>query len=169
MSREGYINITSIDYSSTCVEKLKQLVPTCKSSSLKYAVADIRNLGPAFPNASFSNVIDKGTVDSILCGGGVHGIKDALSEVSRVLRPGGMFVCVTYGSPRTRLCHLQDSDYMWSIQVFTIEKVQVGDLRDTGSNSSQALWAGPFVGEAETSAIDSFDCHFVYVCRKAEG
>lgn len=170
MSREGYNDITSIDYSPVCIERLQQLVPTCKGGALKYAVADIRHLGTDFPNASFAGVIDKGTVDSILCGAGFHGIEDALSEVSRVLRPGGVFICVTYGSPHMRLRHFDNGDYNWSVHVYTIAKIHVehSHMHATGSNSAHVSWGGPFIGEAETSALDTLDYHFVYVCNKAE-
>lgn len=168
MNGEGYNEITSIDYSPVCIERLKQLVPASKGGSLKYAIADIRHLGTEFPNASFAVVIDKGTVDSILCGADSHGIEDALSEVSRVLRPGGVFMCVTYGSPYTRLRHFNNDDYNWCVHVYTIEKVSMENSHAAGSGSAHVRWAGPFIGDAETSSLDALDYHFVYVCTKVE-
>lgn len=167
MNREGYLDITSIDYSSVCIERLLQLVPKHKCGTMKYMVADITNLSPAdFPNASFAVVVDKGTVDSILCGGSFQGIPDALSEVSRVLRPNGVFICVTYGSPCVRLRHLENDDYHWSVQVYTIEKMKMGDMTATSCNSMRVVWGGPFSCTAELRALDTADSNFVYVCKK---
>jgi SAM-dependent methyltransferase len=50
--------------------------------------ADVRSL--PFANESFDLVIDFGTCYHV--GGGVEGARSALSEVARVLRPGGLFV-----------------------------------------------------------------------------
>ena len=51
-------------------------------------VADVRDL--PFDNDSFDIVIDFGTCYHV--GGGVEGQRSALSEIARVLRPGGLFV-----------------------------------------------------------------------------
>ena len=51
-------------------------------------IADVRDL--PFDNNSFDIVIDFGTCYHV--GGGVKGQLSALSEIARVLRPGGLFV-----------------------------------------------------------------------------
>ena len=117
MAADGYQDIMSIDYSPVCVKQLGQWNhrPACK-----FAVADVRSM-PQFPDTSFQSVIDKGTLDSLLCGpSSFTEAHDALAEVDRVLRPGGSFLVVTYGMPKERLRHLQEHD--WEIQTYTIEK-----------------------------------------------
>lgn len=168
MNREGYTNITSIDYSSVCILRLRQSIPKSRAETLQYIIADITNLSRAdFPSASFSVVIDKGTIDAILCGGSFQGIQDALSEVSRVLQPAGVFICVTYGSPCMRIRHFENHDYQWSVQAYMLEKIQVGNINIMFKNHVQASWWGPYTCSAELSALDAADCHFVYVCKKA--
>eukprot|EP00892_Ulva_mutabilis_P012873 jgi/Ulvmu1/9959/UM059_0007.1 len=169
MRREGYTDITCIDFSPVCIHKLQQLVPKSSAGTVKYIVADIRNLDHAdFPNTSFAVVIDKGTIDSILCGGSFQGIQDAISEISRTLAADGVFICVTYGSPRMRLRYFENDDYNWSIQIYTTEKIRVEDINTMIANSLQAKWHGPYSDQADLRALDLADCYFVYVCQKCE-
>jgi len=66
-------------------------------------VADLCELGAEFPDASYDVVIDKATLDAIMCGeGSTDHVVAALSEVQRVLKPGGTFISVTHGSPDQR-------------------------------------------------------------------
>mmetsp|Transcript_39449 Transcript_39449/g.113857 ORF Transcript_39449/g.113857 Transcript_39449/m.113857 type:complete len:106 (-) Transcript_39449:134-451(-) len=68
---------------------------------------------------SFDLVIDKSTLDAFMCSGEREAdIRMYLREVSRVLRPGGTYLCITYGDPLSRLPavfqpHLQN----WSLKI----------------------------------------------------
>lgn len=76
-----------------------------------------------FPDESFDAVIDKGTMDSILCGeGSTHNIGRMCEEVSRVLKPSGVFIIVSYGLPENRLGYLEKEDYSWTVKVHTVRK-----------------------------------------------
>ena len=61
--------------------------------------------------------MDKGTLDAILCGE-QSSEKSArmLAECQRVLKPGGLFVVVTYGPPTHRMRHLQTHRLKWSVK-----------------------------------------------------
>jgi EEF1A lysine methyltransferase 4 len=49
-----------------------------------------------FPDSHFDAVIDKGTLDSLLCGEGTTAATGRYaSEISRILKPGGSFVVVS--------------------------------------------------------------------------
>ena len=64
--------------------------------------------GLSFPDTSFGGVIDKGTLDSLLCGeNSTENIRRYCTEVTRVLKPGGAFIVVSYGSPENRLSYLE--------------------------------------------------------------
>jgi len=46
----------------------------------------------------FNVVLDKGTLDSVLCGdNSVPNADRMMQEIYRVLAPNGVYVCVTYG------------------------------------------------------------------------
>jgi len=57
---------------------------------------------------SFDCVIDKGTFDCIACAedGPQKKIEQMLENVYRILSPGGCYICVSRGSPETRLLYL---------------------------------------------------------------
>merc|ERR1711968_155952 len=64
-----------------------------------------------FPDETFDVVIDKGTLDSVLCGeGSTANTAKMCSEVSRVLKPKGVFLIVSYGVPDNRLNYLEKED-----------------------------------------------------------
>jgi ubiquinone/menaquinone biosynthesis C-methylase UbiE len=102
-----------------------------------------------FPDESYDIVIDKGTLDSILCGEGstVNAAK-MCSEISRVLKPNGCFIIISYGVPDNRLNYIEKTDlYSWSVVVHTIPKPTV---------SAAAL----------PSSEDANGVHYIYVCSK---
>ena len=50
-----------------------------------------------------------GCVDAILCGDSYYNnASNYLKEVARVLKPNGIFVVITYGTPNSRLYYLSD-------------------------------------------------------------
>ena len=65
MYDDGFHNITSIDISNVVVKQMQDKYKE-KYSTLKYLQMDCRQM--AFEQGSFDDVIDKGTLDSILCG-----------------------------------------------------------------------------------------------------
>src|SRR4051794_34272032 len=42
------------------------------------------------------------------------------SEISRLLKPGGTFMLITYGSPKTRMQYLEPRKYQWDVSKFTV-------------------------------------------------
>jgi ubiquinone/menaquinone biosynthesis C-methylase UbiE len=56
-----------------------------------------------FEDASFDFVIEKATLDTLACGtSSGAAIGQTLSEVARVLKPGGHFVACSLGAPESR-------------------------------------------------------------------
>ncbi|XP_022632785.1 endothelin-converting enzyme 2 isoform X5 [Vigna radiata var. radiata] len=65
MVKDGYEHITNIDISSVAIEMMRrkyEYIP-----QLKYLQMDVRDMS-LFPDESFDGVIDKGTLDSLMCG-----------------------------------------------------------------------------------------------------
>lgn len=89
-----HAHVTDVDSSSSAVRIMK-----ARHLGLdKYScdMADALNL--PFPDGTFDAVVDKGTLDSLLC----HSVEDAetmATEVHRVLAKGGVFLQVIPGLP----------------------------------------------------------------------
>merc|ERR1712137_623588 len=65
---------------------------------MNYRQMDARQMD--FNPESFNVVVDKAMLDSILCGeGSTHNAQKMLMEVSKVLKPDGVYVVVSHGHP----------------------------------------------------------------------
>jgi hypothetical protein len=103
MADDGYNRITSIDYSPVAVQRLQQLYPGY-DGQLAYAVADARSM-PQYGDAVFAGVLDKGTLDALLCGDTeATDVAALLGEVWRLLQPGAAYVMITSGEFCVLIC-----------------------------------------------------------------
>ena len=96
---DGFEKVVSIDFSDVVIAQMKkkyQLEP-----KLEWESGDITKM--KFPNNSFEYVFDKATLDTLICGDNSNKVVSSLlKEVSRVMKPGGIFVLISYGTPATR-------------------------------------------------------------------
>ncbi len=54
-------------------------------------------------SGEFNIVLDKGTLDSVLCGdNSVPNAEKMMQEIYRILSPGGFYICITYGDEEHR-------------------------------------------------------------------
>ncbi|CAL0309713.1 unnamed protein product [Lupinus luteus] len=160
MVDDGYMDVVNIDISSVVIEAMQ-------NKYRDHIKMDVRDMSP-FESGSFGAIIDKGTLDSILCGNNSrqHATK-MLEEVWRVLKDKGVYILVTYGAPLYRLRLLRDS-CSWTIKLHVIEKLPSEDksdnnpvweltkpvpLNDDGSSVDEALGQNP-------------DVHYIYICTK---
>ncbi|EGR29777.1 protein kinase domain protein [Ichthyophthirius multifiliis] len=64
-----------------------------------------------FQDEQFDCVIDKGTLDSVLCGDySKQNSFKMLSEITRVLNNDGVYICVTYGEEKKRQLLLENGE-----------------------------------------------------------
>lgn len=93
--------------------------------SFLLTIPHARRSMPEFADKSFDGVLDKGTLDAILCGEGsaVHAAAMVM-EAFRVLKPCGVLMLVTYGDPLSRLPYLNKIPD-WDVSVLALTK-QVG-------------------------------------------
>ncbi|XP_078206497.1 EEF1A lysine methyltransferase 4 isoform X2 [Callithrix jacchus] len=117
----GFPNVTSVDYSSVVVAAMQARY--AHVPQLRWKTMDARQLD--FPSASFDVVLEKGTLDALLAGEcdpwtvsseGVCTVDQVLSEVSRVLVPGGRFISMTSAAPHFRTRHYAQACYGWSLR-----------------------------------------------------
>ncbi|XP_053930777.1 EEF1A lysine methyltransferase 4 [Cuculus canorus] len=121
LHERGYTDVTSIDFSPACIAAMRARYAHCPG--LHWAVMDIRAL--AFPDATFDVVLEKGTLDVLMveetdpwdvspqAAAAMHRV---LAEVSRVLRPGGCFISITFAQPHFRKPHYAQEAFGWSLR-----------------------------------------------------
>lgn len=65
-------------------------------------------------DGSFACVIDKATLDSVLCSSeAMKKSKQMLDNIYRILEPEGIYICISYGAPDTR--EMLFGRYDWKI------------------------------------------------------
>lgn len=115
----GFSSITNIDYSPSAIELMS--AKHRGKEGMSWQVVDATAL--SFPDGYFDAVLDKGTLDSVLCGeNSTSNATKMLAETSRVLKAGGNYMVISYGQPESRLTYLEKEDYKWRVTVHTIRK-----------------------------------------------
>ncbi|XP_052295953.1 uncharacterized protein LOC102611693 isoform X3 [Citrus sinensis] len=118
MVKDGYEDIVNIDISSVAIDMMKMKYE--EIPQLKYLQMDVRDMS-FFEDESFDAVIDKGTLDSLMCGTNAPiSASQMLGEVSRLLKPRGIYMLITYGDPKARMIHLKWKVYNWKIELYII-------------------------------------------------
>eukprot|EP01112_Ceratiomyxa_fruticulosa_P017185 TRINITY_DN5301_c0_g1_i1.p1 TRINITY_DN5301_c0_g1~~TRINITY_DN5301_c0_g1_i1.p1 ORF type:complete len:222 (+),score=31.37 TRINITY_DN5301_c0_g1_i1:254-919(+) len=114
MCLNGYKCVVNMDFSGLVIEKMKQ---RCKDiEGLSFLAMDARKMD--FGDAEFQTVIDKGTLDAVICGEDhLVNVNLICKEVSRVLKPGGKFISISFGTPENRLDYLMQAKFHWDIDI----------------------------------------------------
>ncbi|KAJ3676024.1 hypothetical protein LUZ60_003450 [Juncus effusus] len=159
MVDDGYQEVINVDISSVLIESMQKKYKDIPQ--LKYMKMDVRDM-KQFENRSFDAVIDKGTLDSIMCGhDSQENAKKMLEEVFRVLKEKGVYIMITYGDPSYRLRLLRDIK-LWNIKMHVIDRLEEKSmwditkplpLNESGSSFSAYLGLKP-------------DVHYIYICTK---
>ena len=140
LSDDGFENISCVDVSQTVIDQMSKRY--ADNSDLDYWQADMTSL-EVVPNESFDVVFDKALLDALLCG--EESFDKALmmlGEVHRVLKPGGHYICLSYGIPASRQSLMEHCT--WTVESSTIPKPPV----------------------AEFQGVEVDPNHFLYVCKK---
>ncbi|KAI3977285.1 hypothetical protein MKX01_030911 [Papaver californicum] len=166
MANDGFEDIVNINISSVVIEAMQtkyQDIP-----ALKYIQMDVRDMS-GFESGSFDAVLDKGTLDSIMCGhNSQENASKMLEEVGRVLKDNGVYILITYGAPAYRLPMLKKLS-LWTVKLHVVEKPMAE------GNSEQIKWelTNPVSLDESGSSIETAlertpEVHFIYVCTKDE-
>lgn len=151
--------------------------------NLKYVFADVRNLPcDDFSTSSSDVVIDKGTFDAISCNDEYQAdLEDMITSIYRVLKPGGVYLLVSYGEPEARLPWLDGEPGIdWTVSVRYMDKRSehetIGDYAgDAGVGASILLpLSAPVIVSnndywAEELGLDPTNLDkytFIYMCWK---
>lgn len=109
--------VVCIDFSSVVIEKMKEE----DTPELDYQIGDCTRL--RFPPNRFDAVFDKGTLDCILSGPNGHqAALQVISEISRVLKTGGIYVLISSGCPNSRARLLQSNSLLNIVSTMKVTK-----------------------------------------------
>ena len=138
---DGYKNIKNIDISHNVIKAMSER--NKDKEGMIYEVMDVRDL--KYEDNTFDLAVDKSTIDALLCGDNAFiNVAKMIKEVQRVLKVGGYYMIVSYGTPEYRMLHLNRKFEKFKIEILKIEK--------------------DFVEE------DGYDKHhYIYLCQKLEG
>lgn len=104
--------VVSTDISESAISEMKERYSS--EARLEWHTMDCARMG--FANNSFDFVFDKGTIDTLMCSDNGAKLVDAtVREAFRVLKPGGLFIVVSFGVPQTR------KKYFEKLSGFTVE------------------------------------------------
>merc|ERR1711924_382404 len=93
MYEDGFQSIANIDISRVVIDQMIEK----EKPALTFQQMNVCSL--EFPDEQFEGVIAKGLMDAILCGeGSTANVAKMCMEVSRVLKPNGVFFIVSYGA-----------------------------------------------------------------------
>ena len=82
---------------------------------------DVRDM--EYEDESFDCVIDKSTIDALLCGDDAFlNVARMLKEVSRVLKPGGTYLVISYGKPENRDFHFERPHLDFTVKQYALCK-----------------------------------------------
>lgn len=95
--KDGHSDVVSIDISQKVIDSMSERLTAVKA--LRFLQMDATNM--SFGDGSFDIVFEKGTLDALYTSSS-RLVSQVVSEVSRVLRPGGLFVSVSFGMPTSR-------------------------------------------------------------------
>lgn len=152
-----YTSIANIDFSETVIKQMQER--HSEKTTLTWEVMDVSEK-LAFPDESFDVCMDKGCLDSILCGeSSTVKVNDSLYHILRVLKKTGVFLMVSHWAPEKWLGYLEIESYHWSISVFALPRPVVGVLPENSGNG---------IRETNQPATyqDPIAVHYLYVCRK---
>lgn len=119
-------SVYNVDFSPVCIRGLVQRYDRMGIGPITSSVQDVCSLD--FDDESFDAVIDKATVDSLLCEEGA--VERALKEISRVLRSGGVFLLLSILAPSPSegmgmMPMLQQPEYGWECEHHKVPKPEV--------------------------------------------
>ncbi|XP_027149145.1 EEF1A lysine methyltransferase 4-like isoform X3 [Coffea eugenioides] len=154
MVKDGYEDIMNIDISSVAIDMMRRKYE--QVPQMKYMKMDVRDMS-FFPDDSFHSVIDKGTLDSLMCGNN--------APISAV----NMLGEITYGDPTVRIPHLNRSVYSWKIELYIIPRPGFQKPADSASSAKSFLEPVPITEKGQLPAdyvLEDPDSHFIYICKK---
>ncbi|CAI5732256.1 unnamed protein product [Peronospora destructor] len=145
MVNDDYQKVMNVDVSEIVIQ---QMAAKYKDQAEKLQWQKMNMCSLEFANETYDAVVDKSTMDSILCGeGSTANVSKMCQEIYRVLKPNGVYFIVSHGVPDNRLGYLENKEMQWKVTVHTVPKPTVSAVH---------------VSDADANAV-----HYIYVCQKS--
>eukprot|EP00775_Hariotina_reticulata_P008703 gene8703-8884_t len=107
MYESGYRSITCTDFSGKVLAACRQRAAAAGRNSINFQLADIV-AGLPYEHYPYNAIIDKGTIDCILCrSGGEHDAQQALVHIFDNVKSSGVLLMFSHSPPTSRLPLLQ--------------------------------------------------------------
>ncbi|KAF5469768.1 hypothetical protein F2P56_010331 [Juglans regia] len=166
MVKDGYEDIMNIDISLVAIDMMRRKYEN--TPQLKYMQMDVRNMS-FFPDESIDSVIDKGTLDSLMCS--IDAPINFAQMLGKLLKPEGIYMLITYGDPTVRMPHLSRPMYKWKTVLYIIPRP--GFVRPGSFSLTTKSYLEPVPTTEEgllpvDFVLEDPDSHFIYVCKKMD-
>jgi SAM-dependent methyltransferase len=151
----GVQQVINIDISEVVIGQMRSRYR--EMDKMVWARMDATRLD--FPDASFDVVIDKGTIDSLLCGSNsFHNVYQMNRQISRVLKRGGKYISITYGQPDTRIDHFRRKRLHLDVEHRTVDKpVFSSDVSPTSNYHVYVMTKSTDADDGADGALDADD------------
>ncbi|KAL6620195.1 hypothetical protein ACP70R_035334 [Stipagrostis hirtigluma subsp. patula] len=167
MAKDGYQDIVNIDISSVVIEQMRE--KHADVPQLTYMQMDVRDMS-VFGDESFDCVLDKGTLDAMMCADDApHGASKMLAEVARLLQPRGIYLLITYGAPKERVPLLNQAGCRWNIALYIMPTPGYQAKMSKGApEPTMEEVALTEDGQLPPDyVLKDPESHFIYVCHKS--
>lgn len=135
----GYHNIHNLDYSAVVIDEMKAKNTRNKRPGMFWDLGDMTQM-TSYTDGQYAAVCDKGALDALMSVDSADvraKAMDMFSEITRVLAPGGKYLCITLAEPYIVkelmayfvdggvVCDV-DNQQKWMIQAETFTPVEAG-------------------------------------------
>lgn len=170
--------ITNVDVSPTVISQMQRRYS--EMNEMQWICVDVlttpieKLMLELCPNDYlYDFIVDKGLVDSILGGSNsFHNLYTFNKNMSRLLKRGGRFVVVSYGSPETRMDHFRRKKLNFDVEHKLLEKPMLSSstASPTGHyhvyimvkvGAKQSVGVAVAAGDAESEDYDDFYDRFM--------
>ncbi|KAK3242682.1 hypothetical protein CYMTET_47627 [Cymbomonas tetramitiformis] len=148
MMLDGYKLVDAIDYSEPCIKRMRnrqEKLEGLEKVGVNYQVMDVTQM--EYKDESIPSVLDKATIDTMFNNeDNLKSVHSMLAETVRILEHDGLYVCLSYGDPDSRLEVLQDKRYDWKLitsseikknkAVFYLYVLQKNNLKDASETAA---------------------------------
>jgi ubiquinone/menaquinone biosynthesis C-methylase UbiE len=157
----GWKNLVNIDFSQVCIDRMSALHKETRPL-MEWVTMDMTNLS-GFADESFDHIIDKAAMDALMVDEGdvwdpaqhvVEVVDKMCCEMSRVLKPGGKYIQISFAQPHFRSKYLAGMRYAGE---------EGNHFKGVEGVAKRYSWDVSY--QTATVETGSFD-FFVYTCTK---